>query len=511
MSKINLQFGENDNIYKIFKTLEKLPTDKKIFINIDSKNNLFENSWWWKQLIDFLESKKIDYQFITYSYKSYNYLKQYTDSVENKENKIADLWNFILSNLKKLSFLHKKLFTKKNISTYFLIFIEWLILFWAFKFFYDLISPSAQILITSNYSKEPFAYNFEFYNSGAKTSRIGIKYDYSTYKKTFPISAPLVSVKAKSSPAKWEATIFNQTNTWFSLKSWTKVSTSNWLQFYITNSVNIPAKSEVAWQVKVVLQALETDLAGNIMWKNWNINSWTNLLINNLPESFWEKKIYLVANQNFSWGFYDWVWQITQQDIDNLTSIAKQKMDSEISGYVRQISYNNENKNTYILPFDELVMFDQSNLILDTKLGSKSDQVKWIYEQSIKIPYINIKDFDAQASSFVSSRTSPNKKFIQIMPWSLNFYYEDKKLLSWGVLIVPTKFDAMIGYDFTKDSDWYFQILKERLKWVSIQEAKEILGSYDQIANSSITLSPPWYDKLPNIKSRINISINKDL
>ena len=512
MSKINLQFSATDNIYKIFKTLEKLPNDKWAIISLDPKNSIFQNPWWWKQLIELLEWKKIDYQFITYNLESYNYLKNYTDFVENKQNKVADFWNFLLTNLKKLSFLHKKLFTKKNISTYFLVFIELAILFWAFKFFYDLISPSSDILITPSYSKEPFAYNFEFYSSGAKTSHIGIKYDYAEYKKSIPISAPLVSVKAKTSPSRWNATIFNSTNTWFSLRAWTKVSTSNWLQFYITQAVTVPsAQNDTSGQVWVVLQAFETDLAGSPMWKNWNINSWTTLLINNLAESYWEKKVYILAAQNFSWWFYDWVWEVTQQDIDFLSGLAKEKMNTELSGYIRSLSYNNENKSTYLLPFDELVVLDQWKLNLDTKFWTKTDQVKWTYEQNIKIPYINLKDFDSQAGQFVASRTSPNKKFVQIMPGSLNFYYEDKKVLSWWVLIVPTKFDAMIGYDFSKDSDWYIQILKQRLKWVSIQQAKEILWSYDQIANSSITLSPPWYDKLPNIKSRINITINKNL
>ena len=50
---------------------------------------------------------------------------------------------------------------------------------------------------------------------------------------------------------------------------------------------------------------------------------------------------------------------MTQQDIDFLSGLAKEKMNTELSGYIRSLSYNNENKSTYLLPFDELVVLDQ--------------------------------------------------------------------------------------------------------------------------------------------------------
>lgn len=52
-------FVAEDSLYKIFKTLEKIPKWKSIEISIDSQHSLFDNERWWKQIKEILDKKAL--------------------------------------------------------------------------------------------------------------------------------------------------------------------------------------------------------------------------------------------------------------------------------------------------------------------------------------------------------------------------------------------------------------------------------------------------------------------
>jgi hypothetical protein len=58
-------FQKSDSLYKIFKTIEKIQTNKEINIYIDPEHSFFDNERRGKQLKEFLEEKKIEAYFIT--------------------------------------------------------------------------------------------------------------------------------------------------------------------------------------------------------------------------------------------------------------------------------------------------------------------------------------------------------------------------------------------------------------------------------------------------------------
>jgi DNA repair photolyase len=58
-------FVAEDSLYKIFKTLEKIPKWKSIEISIDSQHSLFDNERWWKQIKEILDKKSIKATFVT--------------------------------------------------------------------------------------------------------------------------------------------------------------------------------------------------------------------------------------------------------------------------------------------------------------------------------------------------------------------------------------------------------------------------------------------------------------
>ncbi|MFZ5341437.1 MAG: hypothetical protein ACOZBL_02535 [Patescibacteria group bacterium] len=68
---MKINFSEKDSLYKIFNTIEKIPSNKKqVKINIHHENPFFENIWWGKQLKDTLETKKLDYEFLSSDLKT---------------------------------------------------------------------------------------------------------------------------------------------------------------------------------------------------------------------------------------------------------------------------------------------------------------------------------------------------------------------------------------------------------------------------------------------------------
>ena len=68
-----ISFKKEDSIYKIFQTIEKLPSRKKVKIFIHSDNEFFTNIWWWKQLKEILDKKNVDYIFLCDTKKAEKY------------------------------------------------------------------------------------------------------------------------------------------------------------------------------------------------------------------------------------------------------------------------------------------------------------------------------------------------------------------------------------------------------------------------------------------------------
>jgi hypothetical protein len=68
-------FSKTDSLYKIFKTLEKIPTGRNVEIFIDSEHTLFDNPWRVKKIKDLLEKRHLDATFITKRVKNKEYFQ----------------------------------------------------------------------------------------------------------------------------------------------------------------------------------------------------------------------------------------------------------------------------------------------------------------------------------------------------------------------------------------------------------------------------------------------------
>lgn len=69
-------FTRDDSFYKICKTVEKLPKNKKIVLLMDEANNFFRNPRWGKQVKAILDEKKISYVFSCKTEKTRRYFEE---------------------------------------------------------------------------------------------------------------------------------------------------------------------------------------------------------------------------------------------------------------------------------------------------------------------------------------------------------------------------------------------------------------------------------------------------
>ena len=68
-------FAKTDSLYKIFKSLEKVPSHRSIEIFVDPEHTLFDNEWWWEQIKDILDKNGIDATFVTKNKKNREYFE----------------------------------------------------------------------------------------------------------------------------------------------------------------------------------------------------------------------------------------------------------------------------------------------------------------------------------------------------------------------------------------------------------------------------------------------------
>lgn len=73
---MKLFFLKDDSLYKIYKTIEKAPKNKKIFIYIEVKNQFFLHEWRGKQIKELIDKENIQAVFVTQSEQSKKFFEK---------------------------------------------------------------------------------------------------------------------------------------------------------------------------------------------------------------------------------------------------------------------------------------------------------------------------------------------------------------------------------------------------------------------------------------------------
>jgi len=161
-------FLKTDSLYKIFKTLEKVPSQKAVQIFIDPEHPFFENQWRGKQLQDLIKERNLNITFLAEKESNRKYFQQLGLQVYYEEEKP------IIKMLKTLSvFLfdfkrfHLHAFagtqTKQKYLFYMVFFFEALAGIGLVWFLFLSILPSAKVTLKVAQNTEDIIYNFRYY------------------------------------------------------------------------------------------------------------------------------------------------------------------------------------------------------------------------------------------------------------------------------------------------------------------------------------------------------------
>ena len=119
---MKLFFLNNDTLYKIFTTIEKVAKRSSVQIFIESENHFFHNNWWAKQIKQLLKEREINATFITESQSQKKYFEinelQYELRQEHIRRKILNITYRFFFNIKKF---HLYVYQKRN-YTFFAVF-----------------------------------------------------------------------------------------------------------------------------------------------------------------------------------------------------------------------------------------------------------------------------------------------------------------------------------------------------------------------------------------------------
>lgn len=502
---MKLFFDRSDSFYKIFKSIEKIPDGKSVSIEIHPYNQFFKNIRWWKQLIELLKEKKIEYKVVTNSDFVSSYFQELWETpVVNRSNKIkkvAQLTYDFFFNIKKF---HLQMLDKKDYLSFVVLGLESLIALIALYIFYVILVPTAVIAIKPSYNIEEIAYNFRYYSvetplAGQDAKFISIPYYKSSIEHEMSFAVPLGELKYNIIPAKWFAKFTNNLTTQLTLKPNSKLETSDWLLFKTLEWITIPAQ----WTVTVPVEALEKDSKEEIIWTRWNILAWTKMEVKNLQGSI-KSRIDVVASVNYTGGKFFTDGIISDKDIDNF----KAKAQEQVSKIKRDVVMKQvKTENIKPLFFDDMIDVEILDLKLNKKLGDVSNVVDGTIKAKLSYRYIYWDELMSAVYKYTSQRSNQSFSLVEIDRNSAVLY--DRFVSSTGVYIIPTKINTIWGYNFATDVAGLKNQIKSKISWMERNDATKTLLTFPNIWAADVKVSPFWISKVPNVLSRIKIEVVK--
>jgi hypothetical protein len=498
-------FLKDHSLYKIFKTLEKLPSGKIIHISIDPEHAFFDNEWRWKQIKELIVQKNINAFFITKTEKAKIFFEKVDLPVihheQHKVLKVLHLGYLFLFNIKKF---HIQSYAKKNYMFYLVFSIEVVFALLILYLLYSLIIPRTIVDIYPSNQTENIIYNFRYYPANDKkflleTKNLAIPYQawFIDYKYTLSISVK--NIKHIQSPSQWTIKIINPTEKKYELIKGTRFISNDGLIFRAKGYFELEPNAEKTIQVV----AAEQDDQGNVIGARGNIPQNTTLYIRNLKDSYFLKNIYAVSTVDFSWWSLTSEGIVTQRDIDALSG--------KLIASIKEQKQNIINQN-FTLPwqiflhFDDLIDVEVLSVNIESKIQDKVPYLKGSVVARFSFAYINQEDLFQQTKIYIQQRPSDEVELLTIDKSSIVFFSNIKKLGS-GAYIIPTKLSIIQRYDFQKDINNVIGSIKTSILGVEKQQAKSLLLGYPEISSANISVRPPRYTSVTKLKSRIKINI----
>lgn len=166
----------------------------------------------------------------------------------------------------------------------------------------------------------------------------------------------------------------------------------------------------------------------------------------------------------------------------------------------------------FLLPFETVTTTQFNNVEVPQLSWDNSPTIKWSAYVTYNYLYVLRSDIYQVFMTYVGERQSENNLTVKIDPNTLQFLkdsnttntYEIKKIGK--TYSISTQIDVIQTYDFENDPKWIFAEIKDKIAWMSIDDARNyILSMYDEIWSVRISV-PLRYNSIPVVKSRIKIS-----
>ncbi len=508
---MKIYFLKEDSLYKIFKTLEKVPVGKTVQIHIDPEHSFFQNEWWGAQMQEILSKRKIQATFVTKNERNRVFFEKLGFAVEYQEkNKIVKALHvayMFLFNIKKF---HLYVYTKKNFIFYLVFVFEAVFILWILYLLYSLILPSVKVHIYPAHQVESIIYNFRYYphedTSYVDDSRylnIPFYTGYFDYQYDMTISAS--HLKHIHHPSQGLVKLYNKTDKAYSFVPNTRFETSDGRMFQSLDWFKLwPGTQRVPGEVIIAVKAMEKDVNGAYMWVRGNIDKWTRMYIKNLKASFYLKDVYAESIENFTGGAYHTEWKVTAEDIAVLSG--------KLYDYIQKQKKNIVNQNftidgAILLPFSELMHVDILWVSVKNKAGEDTSQVQGTIVARLHFVYIKSKDLLDAVGKYIKQRPSEKVQLVTIDTNTLSFF--DNIKFKNGIYVIPTKIDVIQWYNFEYDVNGVLEDIKDAILWKQEDEARKIILDYPEISTVHLRVKPIWYSEVPKLKSRIKVEIEE--
>ncbi|HMS90662.1 MAG TPA: hypothetical protein PKC87_00355 [Candidatus Absconditabacterales bacterium] len=508
---MKLFFLKEHSLYKIFKTIEKVPSGRTIYIYIDPEHSFFDNEWRGKEIKELLQKKNISALFVTKTDRSKYFFSSLGLTVLHEEKhkiiKYLRLFYDFFFNIKKF---HLQVYTKKNYIFYvvfgFEVFFVLIILF----LLYSLILPSTRINLVPTSQIESVIYNFRYYpffdETFQKDSRyLNIPYHtgYIDYK--YDMSISTANIKYIQEPSQGTIELINKVPNDYSFLENTRFVTDDGRQFVSVKSFTVLQGTEKnPGKTLVLIKAAEQDIQGVLMGSRGNILQGTKVFIKNMKNSYYAQNIYGQAIEDFTGGTLHSQGIVSVKDIGILSG----KLVDALYKQKRNIVFNNfKSPETIILNFDSLISTEIKDIQIKNVPGEKTPLLKGSIIARFNFNYIKKADLLAVVDKYVKQRLYDKMKVFSVDSSSIVFF-KDMKQESGHIFIIPTKVDIKQYYDFAKDINSILPDMKERIVGLTEEKAREILFSYPEISSFEIRIRPPRYTTISKLKSRINVFVN---
>lgn len=504
-------FAKTESLYKIFKTLERIPPQKAAEIFIDPEHSFFENQRWGKEALNIIKNRNLNITFLAEKPSSRIYFQQIGAQVQYKEErlilKVLKTISLFLFDIKKF---HLHTYNKQKYLFYMVFFFEILAGLGIVWLLFLLILPSASITLKVSQQTENIIYNFRYYPASDQQylgaiKQLSIPYYTGKVDYEYTLSISTENIKHIINPSAGNVKIYNKTPNELKLVSNTRFVTADGLTFLTREPIVIPpAINGSTSELKVKLYAAEYDESENIIWVRGNIPAKTQLTIRNVKDSYYLKQIWAEAIENFTGGAMKSLGMVSEKDRELL---AKKIKDAVYKDKLNIVTREFSQKNAMVLLFDPLIKTKFNALSIDWNIWDKTTSLRGMAQVSFDFLYLKWDDVVSAFSTYVKQRQSDSIQLISLDPNTFWFVGDLGRVIQNKVFMLPTKITILQGYDFSRDTKGILGQIKTNIVGKSIEETRKEILTYPEVSSVKIDLWLLWGQTLPDIRSRIKLNV----